>query len=94
MAIIPLSSELNNTDYGYRIFETKVNHLFHMDDLKLFVRNDYELEGLLTTAKGFSNEIGMEFGLDKCAKASILRGTLKKLQMSILVLILSLESSN
>ena len=28
MAIIPLSSELNNTDYGYRIFETKVNHLF------------------------------------------------------------------
>ena len=78
MAIIPLSSELNNTDYGYKIFETKVNHLFYMDDLKLFARNDYELEGLLTTAKGFSNDIGMEFGLDKCAKASFLRGVLKK----------------
>ena len=78
MALIPLSFELNNTDYGYRILERKVNHLFFVDDLKLFARNDYELERLLPTAKGFSSDIGMEFGLDKCAKASFLRGTLKK----------------
>ena len=78
MAIIPLSSELNNTDYGYRTFETKVNQLFYLGSLNLFARNDYELEGLLTTAKGLSNGFEMEFKLDKCAKASFLRGTLKK----------------
>ena len=49
-----------------------------MDDLKLFARNDYELESLLTIAKGFSNHIGMEFGLDKCAEALFLKGTLRK----------------
>ena len=69
MALIPLSCELNNTDYGYRILERKVNHLFFVDVLKLFARNDYELEGFLPTAKGFSSDIGMEFGLDKRAKA-------------------------
>ena len=49
-----------------------------MGDLKLFARNDYELESLLTIAKGFSNDIGMEFGLDKCAEALFLKGTLRK----------------
>ena len=47
-----------------------------MDDLKLYARNDNELEGLLKTVKAFSDDIGMEFGLDKCAKASFKRGKL------------------
>ena len=67
MAFIPLSNELNNTEYGYTIFNSKVNHLFYMDDLKLFPRNDNELKGLLASAKEFSNDIGMTFGLEKCA---------------------------
>ena len=49
-----------------------------MDDLKLFAKNDQDLEGLLDTVKEFSNDIGMEFGLDKCAKASFVRGKLQK----------------
>ena len=36
------------------------------------------MEGLLNTVKEFSNDIGMEFGLDKCAKASFFRGELQK----------------
>ncbi|XP_063591903.1 uncharacterized protein LOC134768991 [Penaeus indicus] len=48
-----------------------------MDDLKLFAKSDQDLEGLLTTVKCFSDDIGMEFGLDKCAKASFVKGTLK-----------------
>ena len=39
--------------------------------------NDYELEGLLRTVKAFSDDIGMTFGLDKCAKATFIRGKLK-----------------
>ena len=78
LALIPLSNELNNMGYGYKIFDQTINHLFYMDDLKLFAKNDQDLEGLLNTVKEFSNDIGMEFGLDKCAKASFVRGKLQK----------------
>lgn len=46
-----------------------------MYDLKLYTKNDDELEGLLKTVKKFINGIGMEFGIDKCAK-SFKRGKL------------------
>ena len=49
-----------------------------MDVLKRFAKNDQDLEGLLNTVKEFSNDIGMEFGLNKCAKASFVRGKLQK----------------
>ena len=78
LALIPLSNELNNTGYGYKIFDRTINHLFSMDDLKLFAKNDQDLEGLLNTVKEFSNDIDMEFGLDKCAKVSFVRGKLQK----------------
>ena len=32
-----------------------------MDDFKLFVKNDNDLEGLLQTVKKFSNDIGISF---------------------------------
>ena len=76
--LIPLSNELNNTVYGYKIFDRTINHLFYMGDLKLFAKNDQDLEGLLNTVKEFSNGIGMEFGLNKCAKASFVREKLQK----------------
>ena len=41
-----------------------------MDDLKTYAKNDQERTGLLTTVKGFSDDIKMEFGLDKCTKAT------------------------
>ena len=48
-----------------------------MDDLKLNAKDDSELEGLLRIVKGFSDDIGMEFGLSKCAKATFKRGKLE-----------------
>ena len=77
LALVPLSYELNNTDYGYNIYEEKISPLFYMGDLKLYGRNDYELEGLLRTVKTFSDDIGMTFGLDKCAKATFIREKLR-----------------
>lgn len=41
-----------------------------MDDLKLFAKDDHNLEGQLQTKTNFSDDIGMEFGLIKCAKAT------------------------
>ena len=45
-------------------------------DLKLYACNDREIEGLLKTVKAFSDDICMEFGLDKCAKATFKGGKL------------------
>ena len=49
-----------------------------MDGLKLYAKDNSELEGLLRILKRFSDDIGMEFGLSKCAKATFKRGKLEK----------------
>ena len=76
IALIPLSLELNRSHYGFKVGNRKINHLFYFDDVKLYGKDDSELEGLLKTIKSFSDDIGMEFGLEKCAKATFNRGKL------------------
>ena len=68
ISLIPLSLELNSLGYEYKIRTERITHLFYMDDLKLYAKDDNELEGLLRIVKGFSDDTGMEFGLSKCAK--------------------------
>ena len=77
VAVIPLSKLLNNTGYGYKIYGNTINHLFYMDDVKLFAKNDQQLQGLLIV-KQFSDDIRIKFGLDKCAKAIFFREKLLK----------------
>ena len=52
-ALVPLTSELATSGYGYKISNTE-----------------------LKIVKQFSDDIGMEFGLEKCAKASFKKGSL------------------
>lgn len=47
-----------------------------MDDLKTFAKNNREKTGLLTIVKGYSDDIEMEFGLEKCAKFTFKYGKL------------------
>ena len=54
LLLLPLTNELNNTKNGYEIYEKAINHLFYMDDLKLYAKNDKKLAGLLSTVKQFS----------------------------------------
>lgn len=42
------------------------------------LRNDEVLIGLLTTVKEFSDDIGMDFDLEKCGEATFARGQLKQ----------------
>ena len=75
MSLNPLSQELQKTGYGYQLDEqTKINHLFYVDDLKLNRTSNNQLTGLIITVKNVLDDIKMEFGLDKCAKASFKRG--------------------
>ena len=75
MSLNPLSWELQKTQLGYQLDEqTKINHLFYVDDLKLYGTSDNQLSGLINTVKNVLDDIKMEFGLEKCAKASFKRG--------------------
>ncbi|KAJ8024905.1 hypothetical protein HOLleu_34958 [Holothuria leucospilota] len=76
----PLSYILRNSRQGYKLkSEQKINHLLYMDDLKLYGKNEKEIEALIT-------DVSMEFGLDKCTRQITHRGKVKLtegLQMSI-----------
>ena len=62
MSLNPLSKELQKTGYGYQLDErTKINHLFYVDDLKLYGTSDNQLTGLINTMKNVSDDIKMEF---------------------------------
>ena len=78
MTLMPLSGILNNTGKGFMLEKNglKLNHLLYTDDLKLFSRNDTELESFLHTIKLFGSSVCMNFGLDKCATTSVVRGKL------------------
>jgi hypothetical protein len=48
-----------------------------MDDLKLYASSDTGLQKLLDTVQMSSDAICMSFGLDKCAKITLIRGKIK-----------------
>ena len=70
ISLLPLSLELNSSVYGYKMGTERMTHLFCMDDLKLYAKDDSEHEG-------FSGDIDEEFGLNKYAKATFKRGKLE-----------------
>ena len=45
-----------------------------MDDIKLFAKNENELETLIQAVRMYSQDIGMEFGIEKCAMLIMKRG--------------------
>jgi hypothetical protein len=65
-----------NTGYEEHTTKTKISHLLYMDDLKLIAKSEEELQKQIQTFKTFSDDIRMEFGLDKCAKITFKRGKL------------------
>jgi len=65
-----------NTGYKKHTSKTKVSHLLYMDDLKLIAKSEEELQKQIQTVKTFSDNIHMEFGLEKYAKIAFKRGRL------------------
>jgi hypothetical protein len=47
-----------------------------MDDLKLIAKSEEELRKQIQTVKTFSDDIHMNFGLEKCAKITFKKGKL------------------
>ena len=69
IAMMPLNHILLKCTDGYKLSRSQetVNHLMYMDDIKLFAKNEKELETLINTVRIYSRDIGMEFGIEKCA---------------------------
>lgn len=76
MAMIPLSFLLNKEKLGYEFkgSSQQVNHLFFMDDLKLYGKSERELNELILIVSEYSKDIGMEFGFEKCAMLVMKKG--------------------
>ena len=49
-----------------------------MDDFKLYAKNEKGLDSLVPTVQIFSDDIGIEFGIDKCAMLVLKRGKITK----------------
>ena len=79
VALNPLSQILHKSNMGYTMRTgEKLNHLLYMDDLKLYAKTEDQVNSLIHTTRIFSNDIGMEFGISKCARLIIKRGEVKE----------------
>ena len=69
ISIMPLNHVLRKFTTGYKLSRSqeKINHLMYMDDIKSFAKNEKELETLIHTVRIYCQDIGMEFGIEKCA---------------------------
>ena len=66
---MPLNHILRKYSTGYKLCRSqeKIIHLMYMDNIKLFIKNEKELETLIHAVRIYSQDIGMEFGIEKCA---------------------------
>ena len=82
IAMIPLSEVLKKMTTGYQVKKNgnKINHLMFMDDIKLFGKSIYEIDTLVQTVRIISQDIRMEFGIDKCALVNLIRGKVTRIE--------------
>ena len=78
--VLQISLILRKAKAAYKFLgsKVKINHLLIMDDLKLYSRNEKELNSLVQTISIFSKDMGMEFGIEKCAMFVIEKGKIVK----------------
>lgn len=82
LALNPLSHLLNQCKSGYRPDlkdSINISHLLFMDDIKLYSESNNNLKYLLKTVQIFSDDIRMDFGMDKCAEIHIRKGKIAEL---------------
>ena len=80
LALIRLSLILRKTKEAYEFSESKekINHLLFMDDLKVYHRSEKGVDSLVQTVRVFSEDAGMEFGIEKCTTSVMEKGKIVK----------------
>ena len=56
----------------------RINHLLFVDNLKLYSRIEKGLDSLVQIVRVLSEDIGMEFGIEKCAMLLMEKGKIVK----------------
>ena len=76
IAWMPLHHILRKCTVGYKRSRSqeKINHLMYVNDIKLFAKNEKELETLIHAVRIYNQDIGMEFGIEKCAMLVVKSG--------------------
>ena len=80
LGLIPSSLILRKAKAANEFSESKekINHLSFLDDLKLHSQSDKRLDSLVQTVCVFSEDIGMEFGIEKCVMLVMEKGKIVK----------------
>ena len=60
--------------YSFGKGKERLNHLLFMENVKLYGSNDKKINSLVKVVKIVSGDIGIQFGLDKCAVLKMKRG--------------------
>ena len=76
IVMMPLNHKHRKCTTGYNLSKSqeKIIHLMYIDDMKLFVKKEKELETLNHNVKIYSQVIEMEFGIEKCTMLVMKRG--------------------
>ena len=75
IALNPLSALIDKSGMGYKFRSgARINHLFYMDDIKLYAKTERDIDSLIHLTRVFSGDIGMSFGLEKCGRLIVNRG--------------------
>ena len=76
VSMIPMTMILRNTGKGYQLEKQGIviNHLMFMDDIKIYGKNTKEIDSLVQTIRIITEDMRMEFGIDKCAVVNINKG--------------------
>ena len=75
----PLSQIITKSGYGYKLKSgATVRHLLYMDDIKLYAKNERDIDSLIHLTRVYSEDIRMSFGLEKCGRIIARRGKVIK----------------
>ena len=68
IVMMPLNHIFRKCIARYKLSKSqeKINHLMYMDDIKLFAKNEKELETLIHAVRIYSQNIWIEFGIERC----------------------------
>ena len=78
LSLIPLTLVLRKVKAGYDLGDGNgvINHLLFMDDLKVYGKNQNQVDTLVQTIRVVTTDMQMEFGINKCAMLIMKRGRL------------------
>ena len=77
VCMVPLTKILQDAKAGYTLGDVKINHLFFMDDLKVYSKDKAEIKSLVLTVQLISQDRN-GIWIEKCGVLALKRGKLCK----------------